>query len=95
MFISQNNFIVTNIFDYTSINIAQSGTEYVFDYSVQNQISFTPPGSIEQFYTNNIGSVDAYLNDKHYKECGTFTLSKIENEFIGVNKSGKTKDVIF
>ena len=95
VFISQNNFIVTNIFDYTSINIAQSGTEYVFDYSVQNQISFTPPGSIEQFYTNNTGSIDTYLNDKHYKECGTFTLSKIENEFIGVNKSVKQKDLFF
>ena len=81
VFISQNNFLVDNVFDYTTIDISQSGSEYLFDYTTQNQIVFNSANKIESFYANNIGAIDNYLNNKHYKDCGVFAIEKNNAEY--------------
>lgn len=91
-FISQNNFVVNHVFNFTSIDISQSGSEYIFDYSIQNEMTLTPSGSIESFYTENTGSIDSYLNSRHYKESGTFSIGEFNNEIYAINKFPKQKD---
>lgn len=81
VFISQNNFLVDNVFDYTTIDVSQSGSEYLFDYTTQNQIVFNSANKIESFYANNIGAIDSYLNNKHYKDCGVFAIEKNNAEY--------------
>ena len=81
VFISQNNFLVDNVFNYTTIDVSQSGSEYLFDYTTQNQIVFNSANKIESFYANNIGAIDSYLNSKHYKDCGVFAIEKNNAEY--------------
>lgn len=80
-FVSQNNFLIDNVFSYTDIDISQSGSEYLFDYTTQNQIVFNSANKIESFYANNIGAIDSYLNSKHYKDCGVFAIEKNNAEY--------------
>ena len=80
VFISQNNFLVDNIFDYTTIDISQSGSEYLFDYTTQNQIVFNSANKIESFYANNIGALLSELAGAHLPEKIVRSIGRRDGE---------------
>lgn len=94
-FVSQNNFLIDNVFSYTDIDISQSGSEYLFDYTTQNQIVFNSANKIESFYANNIGAIDNYLNSKHYKDCGIFAIEKNNAEYQYIPRTSMPRQEMY
>lgn len=93
--ISQNNFIINQVFDFSSIEIHGTGSIYSYDYNTQNDITFTDGNVIENFYTANLDKVDSYLDGKKFKSCGIFKVVDSFPTYIDCGVPSELKDNFF
>lgn len=90
--ITRKDFIIDLQLPLASINIAQAGAFYDYDYRIQSPISFIDSFALSEFYTSNIEEVDTYLDSKLYRSVGNFQINKGTSTLIDIFKPAATKE---
>jgi hypothetical protein len=90
--ITRKDFIIDLQLPLASINIAQTGAFYDYDYRIQSPISFIDSFALSEFYTSNIEEVDTHLDSKLYRSVGNFQINKGTSALIDIFKPAATKE---